>query len=175
MQREMRKVSPKVRMEQEQLLKDLKEEHKKLLEEMKSQGPSSTDNPRASFYYEERTRLEYMINSLQSDILSSVVSEMEHAANGAIDFGDIVICREVETNNIVKFQLSEQMEIPNASSDIRKVTKQAPIGKALDGKKTGDVVSISIPQGRWGGTLTRTLEILEVIQEQSQAKQLGEE
>ena len=67
------------------------------------------------------------------------------------------------------------MEIPDGTSDVRKVTKQAPIGKALEGKKTGDVVSVVIPQSRWGGTLTRTLEILDVIQENTQEKQPGQE
>ena len=175
MQFEIKKISKEVREEQESLLKELMQKRREILKLMGDDGHYSMDNPRSSCELDELRGIEYMIGQVKEMIATSKVVEREHAADGKIDFGDIVICHEAETNQLVKFQISEKMEIPNVASDIRKVTKQAPIGKALDGKKAGDIVTVTIPQGRWGGTQVRTLQILEVIQENAQEKQPAQE
>ena len=84
---------------------------------------------------------------------ANVIDVTKIENNGKVIFGSTVKVLDLETNKKISYRLVGQDE-----ADIKKnqIFFKSPIGKALIGKDTGDMISVVTPSGE------RNFEILEV-------------
>lgn len=69
---------------------------------------------------------------------------VEANTDGTIGIGSIVVVRKQETGQDITYTLVDERESDVASG---KMALSSPFGKVLEGKKKGDVVSVTTPKG----------------------------
>ena len=61
-----------------------------------------------------------------------------------INIGDRVVLLDIEYNEEMILDVVDGVEI---SSDRRAITADSPVGRAIMGKKVGDVIKVKVPDG----------------------------
>ena len=93
---------------------------------------------------EEQGFLEGRIQHLQEMINGASIIDESHSRNGFVQLGSHVTVLEEGESNHETFMLVGKVE---ANPREGKISNESPLGGALLGKKVGDKVRISIPDG----------------------------
>ena len=100
---------------------------------------------------EEQAQLERRIATLEAQV--AVARVVEPAADGTAGIGSQVCVRDVETGEVEAYELVSAVEADLANG---RLSIGAPVGRAVAGRRRGDIVEFETPRGR------RRLEILDV-------------
>jgi transcription elongation factor GreA len=103
---------------------------------------------------EEQALLEARIVRLEQRIEKACIAEPD-AANGVLDLGERVLLRDLESGSRLEYELVGSLE---ADPWAGRISAASPIGRALLGRRPGEVAVVDAPKGR------RRLEILAVGQ-----------
>ena len=103
---------------------------------------------------EEQEQLEVRIARLEHRLAVSLVAEPD-AANGVVDLGERVRLRDLKTGARHEYELVGTFE---ADPTVGQISAASPLGRALIGRRRGEVAVIQTPKGR------RRLKILSVLQ-----------
>jgi transcription elongation factor GreA len=109
------------------------------------------DNPLLFELLEEQAQLEARIGLLEAQVAAARV--VEPAADGSAGIGSAVQVRYADGGELAEYVLVGPVESDAASG---RVSVEAPVGRALLGARTGDVVIVETPRR------TERLEILGV-------------
>ena len=139
-----------LRAELEALRTDGRHEVSQLLQEARADG-NLADNPVLYDVLEEQAQLERRIATLEAQV--AVARVVEPAADGTAGIGSQVCVRDVETGEVEAYELVSAVEADLANG---RLSIGAPVGRAVVGRRRGDVVEFETPRGR------RRLEILDV-------------
>lgn len=101
---------------------------------------------------EDQVLLERKIAQLEQRLANARVVEPD-GANGVIDLGERVRLRDLETGERVEYELVGSLEADPAAG---RISAASPVGSALLGRRTGEVVIAEVPKG------TVHLKILEI-------------
>ncbi len=104
-----------------------------------------SENAEYTYGKEKQALIETRIRSLQERISSSEVIDLSNRETpDKVVFGVHVTIQDLDTDETKKYQLLGQDE-----ADISKgiISVDSPVGRALIGKKVGDVVEIHTPKG----------------------------
>jgi len=113
-----------------------------------------SENAEYTYAKEKQSLIERRIRDLQERIdACEVIDPGNHPASDRIVFGHVVTVEDVETSERKIFRLLGPDET-DISQGI--ISVSSPLGKALIGKETSDVVEVKTPNG------VREYEILEV-------------
>ncbi len=93
---------------------------------------------------EEQARLEAKIARLEQRFSSARVVEPDDA-NGAVDLGERVRLRDLDTGSNVVYELVGSFEADPAAG---RISAESPVGRALIGRRPGDVALVEAPKGR---------------------------
>jgi transcription elongation factor GreA len=110
--------------------------------EARADGPIE-DNPILFEILEEQALLERRIATLEAQLGSARVAEPN--GDGAIGIGSSVRLRDLETTELVEYELVGAIE---GNGGQGRVSVEAPVGRALLGAAAGDVVSVASPRGQ---------------------------
>lgn len=93
---------------------------------------------------EEQGFIEGKIEELSYMVKNAKIVEESSKAKGKVDIGCKVVCH-IESDGKTEFTI-----VGSAESDPLngKISNESPIGKALIGKKVGDVIEVDIPAGK---------------------------
>ncbi len=116
-----------------------------------SREDADPDNPLLFELLEEQAQLEARIGLLETQVAAARV--VEPSADGSAGIGSSVRVRYADGGELAEYVLVGPVE-SDAASD--RVSVQAPVGRALLGARTGDVVFVETPRR------TERLEILGV-------------
>jgi transcription elongation factor GreA len=94
---------------------------------------------------EEKDRLEARIAQLERRLAEAEVAEADDA-NGVIDLGERVRLRDLDTGTRIEYEVVGTLEADLSSGRISAVS---PLGRALLGRRKGDVVLVDAPGGAW--------------------------
>lgn len=97
--------------------------------------------------------LELKISRLQEQIRNSRLIDESKLDNKTVQILSIVKIKNTKTNAIMEYKIVSETE---ANLKEKKISISTPIARGLMGKKVGDTVEISVPNGMM------TLEILEI-------------
>ncbi|GAB4283863.1 MAG: transcription elongation factor GreA [Marinilabiliales bacterium] len=97
--------------------------------------------------------LELKIARLQEKIINSRLIDESKLTNEKVQILSYVKIKNTKTNDIITYQIVSETE---ANLKEKKISINTPIAKGLLGKKVGDVVEITVPNGKI------TFEILEI-------------
>jgi len=93
---------------------------------------------------EAQQHLELKIAKLEQTLSRARILESKDLPNDKIYILSNVTVKDSKTKKTLKYKLVSPEE---ANFDENKISVTSPIGKALIGKKTGDIVKISVPAG----------------------------
>lgn len=94
---------------------------------------------------EEKERLEARIARLEQRVAEAEVAEADDA-NGVIDLGERVRLRDLDTGVRLEYEIVGTLEADLPSGRISAVS---PLGRALLGRRRGDIVLVDAPGGVW--------------------------
>jgi transcription elongation factor GreA len=101
------------------------------------------ENPAYLNARDEQAMLELRIARLE-ERLSDVRVVQPQDPNGVVDIGEIVRLCDLETGETLKFELVGSLE---ANTGLGKVSVESPIGRALLGRRKGEMVAVQAPKG----------------------------
>ena len=92
----------------------------------------------------EQAMLEHKIAQLEERLLSARVITKKEISKDAVSVGSKVRIRDVNAKQTFEYHIVGSAEANPAEN---KLSNESPVGKALIGKKRGDVVSVPVPRG----------------------------
>jgi len=93
---------------------------------------------------EDQAHLERRIALLRDRIAHAVVVEPDRR-NGVVDVGERVQLRDLATDETVEYEIVGSLE---ADPFARRISAVSPLGRALVGRKKGEVAVVEAPKGR---------------------------
>ena len=92
----------------------------------------------------EQAMLERQIAELEEKLRSASLIDEKAVTNDVVTVGVTVHVKDQKTDKSVKYKIVGSAEANPAES---KLSNESPVGKALIGRKRGDVVSVPVPRG----------------------------
>jgi transcription elongation factor GreA len=92
----------------------------------------------------EQAMLEKQIAELEDKLRSASVIDEKAVSTDVVSVGSTVHVKDQKTDKSVKYKLVGSAE---ANPSENKLSNESPVGKALLGKKRGDLVSVPVPRG----------------------------
>jgi transcription elongation factor GreA len=94
---------------------------------------------------EEQALLERRIAILQERVEDADVVDPD-AANGVLDIGERVRVRDLENDEEIQYELVGTFEADPLAG---RISAASPVGRALLGRRRGEVAIVDAPKGRW--------------------------
>ena len=92
----------------------------------------------------EQALVEHRIATLEERLLSARVIEKKDIAKDVVSVGSHVKLRDVAAKETVDYHIVGSAE---ANPSENKLSNESPVGKAIMGKKKGEVVEVAAPRG----------------------------
>jgi transcription elongation factor GreA len=92
----------------------------------------------------EQAMLERQIAELEDKLRSAQVIDEKSVTNEVVAVGVTVHVKDQKTDKSVKYKIVGSAE---ANPSENKLSNESPVGKALLGKKRGELVSVPVPRG----------------------------
>ena len=92
----------------------------------------------------EQAMLERQIAELEEKLRGAQLIDEKSVSTDVVNVGAVVHVKDQKTEKSAKYKIVGSSE---ANPSENKLSNQSPVGKALLGKKRGDVVSVPVPRG----------------------------
>jgi transcription elongation factor GreA len=92
----------------------------------------------------EQAMLEHRIAQLEERLLSARVISKKEISKDAVSIGSKVRLRDMQANKTFEYRIVGSAEANPAEN---KLSNESPVGKAIMGRKKGEVVEVSAPRG----------------------------
>jgi transcription elongation factor GreA len=92
----------------------------------------------------EQAMLEKQIAELEEKLRSATVIDESDVTTDVVSVGVTVHVKDQKTDKSVKYKIVGSAE---ANPSENKLSNESPVGKALLGKKRGEIVSVPVPRG----------------------------
>ena len=92
----------------------------------------------------EQAMLERQIAELEDKLRGATVIDEKSVTNEVVSVGVTVHVKDQKTDKSVKYKIVGSAE---ANPSENKLSNESPVGKALLGKKRGELVSVPVPRG----------------------------
>jgi transcription elongation factor GreA len=92
----------------------------------------------------EQAMLEKQIADLEDKLRSASVIDKKDVSTDVVSVGSTVHVKDQKTDKSVKYTI---VGAPEANPAEMKLSNESPVGKALLGRKRGEVVSVPVPRG----------------------------
>jgi transcription elongation factor GreA len=92
----------------------------------------------------EQAMLEHKINQLEDRLLTARVITKKEISKDSVSVGARVTIRDIAARKSFEYRIVGSAEANPAEN---KLSNESPVGKAIMGKKKGDVVEVAAPRG----------------------------
>ena len=92
----------------------------------------------------EQAMLEHRIAQLEERLLSARVITKREISKDAVSIGSHVRLRDMQANKTIEYHIVGSAEANPAEN---KLSNESPVGKAIMGRKKGEVVEVAAPRG----------------------------
>ena len=92
----------------------------------------------------EQAMLEHRIAQLEERLLAARVISKKEIKSGEVSIGTKVRLKDMDANQTVEYHIVGSAEANPAE---HKLSNESPVGKAIMGRKKGEVVEVSAPRG----------------------------
>ena len=113
------------------------------IKEAREQGDLS-ENAEYDAAKDEQRDIEARIEEIEKILKNAEVADEDSSSKGTANLGCKVTVIDMEFDDEIEFKLVGSTE---AKSLENKISNESPIGKALIGKKAGDIVEVDTPAG----------------------------
>ncbi|HEY8363345.1 MAG TPA: transcription elongation factor GreA [Tissierellaceae bacterium] len=128
-------------------LEELKTVKRKEIAEKIKQALSFGDISENSEYDEaknEQAQLEDRINKLESMLRNAKIIDKEEITTDKVSIGSRVLVKDLEFDEEMEYTIVGSAEADPYNG---KISNESPVGKALLGRKSGDIVDVIVPDG----------------------------
>ena len=133
----------KLKQEIEYLSTDKRREVAERIKEAREFGDIS-ENSEYDDAKNEQAMLEKQIADLEDKLRSASVIDQGSVSTDVVSVGSTVHVKDQKTDKSVKYTI---VGAPEANPSEMKLSNESPVGKALLGKKRGEIVSVPVPRG----------------------------
>jgi transcription elongation factor GreA len=146
-QRKMSSLTPEGLSRLKAQLETLKEERPRLAEELQSAAADKdfSENAPLDAVRERQGHIEARIRELETAIRSSAILDRESQRGMEVRLGATVTVHDITSGDILSYTLVDPKETNPARG---KISFVSPVGKALLGRREGDLVEVNIPAGK---------------------------
>ena len=113
------------------------------IKEAREQGDLS-ENAEYDAAKDEQRDIEARIEEIEKLLKNAEVADEDTTKKGTINLGSSVKLHDIEFDEDLEFRIVGSAE---AKSLENKISNESPLGRALIGRRTGDVVSVETPAG----------------------------
>ena len=92
----------------------------------------------------EQAMLEHRIATLEERLRAARVLEKKDIAKGIVSVGSVVRLKDMAANKTFEYTIVGSAE---ANPSENKLSNESPVGKAIMGRKKGEVVQVTAPRG----------------------------
>jgi transcription elongation factor GreA len=92
----------------------------------------------------EQAMLEHRIAQLEERLANARVIEADEVTTDTVSVGSKVRLRDMDANRTVEYHIVGSAE---ANPSEQKLSNESPVGKAIMGRKKGEVVEVAAPRG----------------------------
>jgi transcription elongation factor GreA len=92
----------------------------------------------------EQALLEHRIATLEERLIAARVIEKGEVTSDAVSVGSKVRLKDMDANETIEYHIVGSAEANPAE---HRLSNESPVGKAIIGKKKGDVVEVAAPRG----------------------------
>jgi transcription elongation factor GreA len=92
----------------------------------------------------DQALLEHRIATLEERLIAARVIEKGDVSSDAVSIGSKVRLKDMDANETIEYHIVGSAEANPAE---HKLSNESPVGKAIIGKKKGEVVEVSAPRG----------------------------
>jgi transcription elongation factor GreA len=92
----------------------------------------------------EQAMLEHRIAQLEERLLSARVITKREISKDAVSVGSHVRLRDMQANKTIEYHIVGSAEANPAEN---KLSNESPVGKAIMGRKKGEIVEVAAPRG----------------------------
>src|SRR3954468_24054726 len=92
----------------------------------------------------EQALLEHRIATLEERLLSARVIELDEVSTDVVSIGSKVRLKDMDANQTMEYTIVGTAEANPAE---HKLSNESPVGKAIIGRKKGEVVEVAAPRG----------------------------
>ena len=92
----------------------------------------------------EQAMLEHRIAQLEERLANARVIEADEVTTDTVSVGSKVRLRDMDANRTVEYHIVGSAE---ANPSEQKLSNESPVGKAIMGRKKGEVVDVAAPRG----------------------------
>jgi transcription elongation factor GreA len=93
----------------------------------------------------EQAMLEQRIFQLQDKLRSAIVIDADSVSTEVVGIGTKVTLQDVRKGDVLQYALVGSAE---ADPTDHKLSNESPVGRAIMGAKPGQIVTVSVPQGK---------------------------
>lgn len=92
----------------------------------------------------EQAFIEGRILTLEKKLRNARVLDESEVATDVVSLGSRVLLKDIDCGDELEFIIVSSMEVDLTAS---KISNESPVGKAIIGAKTGDIVEVEVPAG----------------------------
>lgn len=92
----------------------------------------------------EQAQVEHRIQQLEQKLRNARVVDTEHMRTDAVSIGALVTLRDTSTKKTREYAIVGSAE---ADPKNQRLSNESPVGRALMGRKKGDLVTVPVPRG----------------------------
>jgi transcription elongation factor GreA len=92
----------------------------------------------------EQALLEHRIATLEERLIAARVIAADEVTSDAVSIGSKVRLKDMDANETIEYHIVGSAEANPAE---HRLSNESPVGKAIIGKKKGDVVEVAAPRG----------------------------
>jgi transcription elongation factor GreA len=92
----------------------------------------------------EQAMLEHRIAMLEDRLRAAHVLEKKDIAKDVVSVGSLVRLKDIDANKTIEYTIVGSAE---ANPSENKLSNESPVGKAIIGRKKGEVVEVTAPRG----------------------------
>lgn len=92
----------------------------------------------------EQAFIEGRILTLEKKLRNARVLDESEVATDVVSLGSRVLLKDIDSGDELEFIIVSSMEADPIAS---KISNESPVGKAIIGAKTGDIVEVEVPAG----------------------------
>lgn len=92
---------------------------------------------------EEQAFMEGRVQEIEN-ILRNAILIKEHTKNSGVDVGNLIKIKNIKSGTVYNYEIVGSSESDPASG---KISNESPLGRAFLGRKIGELVEISVPNG----------------------------
>jgi transcription elongation factor GreA len=103
-----------------------------------------TENSEYDDAKNEQAMLEHRIAMLEDRLVNARVIEADEVPTGIVGIGTRVRLRDIDANETIEYTIVGSAE---ANPIENRLSNESPVGKAILGKKKGEIVEVAAPRG----------------------------